>query len=205
MPTMSEQLAAANKDGRKGFYFDQQACIGCRTCQIACKDKNDLDVGMLFRKVFSYETGSFPNARTFHLSIACNHCENPACVAACPTGAMYIDEADGTVQHDDSRCIGCKYCAMACPYGQPVFNEATGTIHKCDGCIELRANGELPACVASCPMRALEFGTAEDLRAGHPEAVNQVSALPEASYTNPGLFIEAREGALEADYKRLLV
>lgn len=189
----------------KGFYYDQLACIGCRTCQIACKDKNDLDVGMLFRKVASYEAGAFPDAHVYHLSIACNHCADPACAKVCPTGAMYVDEEDGTVQHDDSRCIGCKYCVMACPYGEPVFNKETGTVHKCDACIELRRSGEECACVAACPMRALEFGDIDDLRTGHPEAVDAIACLPDPGYTGPSLAIEPREAAMTGDARELVL
>ena len=78
--------------GKKAFYFNMANCIGCRTCQIACKDVNDLEVGTLFRHVDSFETGAYPSAVLYHYSSSCNHCEEPACVANCPTGAMYIDE-----------------------------------------------------------------------------------------------------------------
>ena len=71
-------------------------CTGCRTCQVACKDKNRLDVGTLFREVKSYEVGSYPDVTFYHMTMSCNHCENPACVSACPVGAMYVAE-DGTV------------------------------------------------------------------------------------------------------------
>lgn len=185
--------------GRKGFYYNQTACIGCRTCQIACKDKNDLEIGTLFRQVVSYETGMYPEAHVYHYAATCNHCEMPACVAVCPDGAMYIDEDDGTVQHDDEKCIGCQYCVKACPYGVPQYIESLQKTHKCDACIQLRGAGEQPACVAACPMRALEFGPIEDLRAAHPDAVNQIVILPDASQTNPSVAIEPKAAALEPD------
>lgn len=68
----------------QGFYFNQQACIGCRTCQVACKDKNDLEVGYLFRRVESFEVGEFPKPATFHYSGACNHCHTPALRGSVP-------------------------------------------------------------------------------------------------------------------------
>ena len=92
-----------------GFYFDMTACIGCRTCQVACKDKNDLEMGVIFRRLSDFEVGEYPAVQTYHYSGSCNHCEKPECVAACPNAAMYIDEEDGTVQHDDEKCIGCQY------------------------------------------------------------------------------------------------
>ena len=188
----------------QGFYFNQQACIGCRTCQVACKDKNDLEVGYLFRRVESFEVGEFPKPATFHYSGACNHCHTPACVEVCPAGATYINEEDGTVQHDDEACIGCGYCVKACLYGHPVLIEELNVVHRCDGCIDLRAAGEKPACVAACPMRALDFGPIEELRAAHPDGVNVVSVLPEPT-TDPSVVIDARQSALSGEPKQLVL
>ncbi len=69
-----------------GFYYDMTACIACKTCQIACKDKNNLEVGVLFRRLYTFEGGRFPNPWIYHISVSCNHCEDPRCVANCPTG-----------------------------------------------------------------------------------------------------------------------
>lgn len=189
---------------RQGFYFDQRRCIGCRTCQVACKDKNRLEVGTLFRSVASYQTGVFPDATTYHYASTCNHCLNPECVAVCPAGAMYVNEEDGTIQHNDDLCIGCQYCTTACPYGAPKYVEAAGIVKKCDGCIGLRAKGEQPACVAACVMRALEFGPIDELRAAHPDAVDQIAILPEP-LTTPSLCVSARQDALDPDYQSIIV
>lgn len=198
-------MIMGESESRKGFYFNQEACIGCRTCQIACKDKNDLDVGMLFRHVLSFEVGNYPNTGVYHLSISCNHCLDPACVKVCPTGAMYIDAEDGTVQHNDDVCIGCRSCVMACPYGHPKYNEATRTVHKCDACIQLRAEGEQPSCVASCVMRALEFGDIEELRSAHPQAVDSIAVLVDSSKTHPSLLIDPRDCAGSDEYRQLMM
>ena len=184
---------------KMGFYFDQKSCIGCRTCQAACKDKNDLPLGILFRSVRDFEVGNFPNVGTYHYAGTCNHCMNPACVAGCPSGAMYVDEADGTVQHDYSKCIDCQYCVENCPYGVPQFIEDLGVVHKCDACKTLRANGEQPACVASCPMRALEFDTYENLLAAHPDAVLDIVVLPSSETTDPCRLINAKDIALSGE------
>lgn len=183
----------------KGFYFNSRRCVGCRTCQVACKDKNRLDSGTRFRSVTSYQVGMYPDAMLYHYAATCNHCEKPACVEVCPNAATYIDEADGTVQHDDEKCIGCEYCVKACPYGVPQLIEDIQKTHKCDACFQLRAAGEQPACVAACPMRALEFGPIKELRAAHPEAVNHVTILPDPAQTNPSVAIEAKKAALEPD------
>lgn len=189
---------------RKGFYFNQDACVGCRTCQVACKDKNDLEIGTIYRKVDSFETGEFPTSMLYHLTHSCNHCESPACVANCPTGAMFIDEEDGTVQHDDEVCIGCETCAKSCPYEVPQIRPELGIVGKCDACLSLRKNGEENACVSSCPMRALEFGDIDELRAKHGSAVNQIAVLPEPT-TNPSVAIDAKPAALEEDWVTVLV
>lgn len=202
---MSEQSATTSA-GKYGFYFDQTLCVGCKTCQVACKDKNDLQVGYLFRHVRDFEVGDYPAPLSYHYAGTCNHCEMPACVANCPTGALYIDDEDGgTVQYDTSKCDGCQACVTACPYSVPVFFEEEKVVRKCDACIELRANGEQPACVAACPMRALEFGPIDELAAAHPDAVKDIAILPDSSTTSPCTLIDARPAALEDDFVEVLL
>lgn len=190
-----------------GFYFDAANCIGCHTCQVACKDVNRLEVKENFRHVTSYCTGSGWDVRMYHIAISCNHCDDPACVGVCPTGAMYKDSETGLVLHDDGACVGCRSCAMACPYGQPVMMEDKGVVHKCDGCAGLRLIGEEPSCVASCPQRVLEFGDIEELRAAHPDAnlVADCVALPSSSVTKPNLLMEIKECMLDADVDQLTI
>lgn len=185
--------------GQKAFYFNQASCIGCHACQVACRDRNALyNVGEIFRKVDVIEGGKFPKPWVYHLSVACNHCANPACTAACPVGAMYKDEETGLVLHDDELCIGCGACAAACPYGEPIMMEKEGKCvsAKCDGCYSLVMKGENPACVDACGMRALEFGELTDLMAKHPDAVSNIKALPDSSATVPALLIDAVAEAL---------
>ena len=76
-----------------GFYVDMTRCTGCRACEVACKDKNRLSGGLTFRNAHTFSVGSFPEVQAFSCSFSCNHCEEPACVANCPTGAMYKDES----------------------------------------------------------------------------------------------------------------
>lgn len=185
---------------KQGFYFNMDACIGCRTCQIACKDKNDLEIGIKFRHLRDFEVGEYPSVGAYHFSATCNHCMDPACVKACPNGAMFIDEEDGTVQHDDTKCLGCRYCVEACPYAVPQYIESINLTRKCDACKQLREAGEQPACVAACPMRALEFGSYDELMAAHPDAVSEIAALPDSSQTSPCTLIKPKAAALEADF-----
>ncbi len=182
--------------GKKGFFYNQDDCIGCKTCQMACKDKNDLPVGLVFRELRSYEVGDYPDAALYHFSATCNHCAKPACVEKCPKGAMYIDKEDGTVQHDDDACIGCQSCVRNCPYDVPQFIVERKITRKCDACIALRAAGEEPACVASCPMRCLEFGEMKDLIAAHKGAVRDLPIRPDSKITGACTLIEPKAAAL---------
>ncbi len=188
-----------------GFYFDMTACIGCRTCQIACKDKNNLDIDVIYRKVHTFETGTYPNISVYHYSHTCNHCEDAKCVKGCPTGAMHYAE-DGTVQHDKDKCIGCKYCTWNCPYGVPQFKEKEKVVGKCDSCIDLRNQGLNPACVDACPMRAIQFGDLDELKKEFGEDLtNDIAILPEPSITNPSLLIKAKNSAFTKQFKETKV
>lgn len=173
---------------QKGFYFDMTACSGCKTCQIACKDVNNLDVGILYRKVYEFEGGKYPTPWSFPLSIACNHCAEPKCVANCPTGAMYKRPEDGLVIHRREKCIGCRMCLWSCPYGAPQYNSKTGKAGKCDGCADRVAQGENPACVDACLMRCLQFGDIEQLRKKYGGTA-EIKGLPASNATSPSLTV----------------
>jgi anaerobic dimethyl sulfoxide reductase subunit B (iron-sulfur subunit) len=171
-----------------GFYIDVKKCIGCKTCTVACKDTNDLEVGRNFRRVYDFEEGVFPKVNMFHLSISCNHCDEPGCVQGCPTGAMYKRTKDGVVVVDHDKCVGCRYCEWNCPYGAPQYSEKLGMMTKCDTCLTLRENGENPACVDSCPLRAIEFGLIDDLRKKYGKN-SDIKGLPSSNITHPNLVI----------------
>lgn len=189
--------------GKLGFYFDSTKCTGCRTCQVACKDKNRLDVGTLYRQVTAYTVGSYPNVKAFHFSATCNHCENPACVAGCPTGAMYKAE-DGAVLCDTELCIGCGNCASVCPYGAPKLLDS-GVSGKCDSCYAIRKAGGNPVCVDACLTRALDFGDLDELRAKYGnDLVSEVPVWPDGK-TSPNVLIKTREQVLSEDFKEMII
>ena len=188
-----------------GFYFNEAACSGCRACQVACKDRNDLPVGVAFRKVTSYQSGTYPNGRIYHHSSTCNHCVNPACVANCPTGAMQKAE-DGTVVHDDALCIGCENCVRACPYTVPVLLEDKGIVGKCDSCKAQRDAGHNPVCVDACIMRALDFGEIDQLVEKYgPDLVYDMPYLPSSETTGPSTLIKPKECALSEEFEVALL
>lgn len=186
-----------------GFHLEQGYCVGCFTCQIACKDKNNLAVGQRFRRVHEFAGGGYGpagqglihNVYAYWLSLSCNHCEQPVCVANCPTGAMRKRPKDGVVYVDQSRCIGCRYCVMSCPYGAPQYNPSTGKTGKCDFCKDRLDRGERPACVEACPMRVLDFGDIDELRAKY-SGTDYVRGLPGPEKTRPSIIITPHRDAV---------
>ena len=189
-----------------GFHFDASRCTGCKTCVLACKDAKDLTNDQAFRQVYEFEagdgwtqdeTGCWTCGSTcYYVSSACNHCENPACVAACPQGSMTKDPETGLVYNDPETCIGCGACATACPYGAPKVDAETAVSIKCDGCSERVAQGGVPVCVASCPSRALDFGPIDELRAAYGDMA-AVAPLPSADQTGPSVVITPCYNAVE--------
>ena len=184
-----------------GFYVDMTSCIGCRTCQVACKDRHDIhEVGPRPRRVDSFECGTYPDVAMFHHVMSCNHCDDPACVKGCPTAALRKDE-EGVVVHDDSLCVLCRNCMTVCPYGAPQLDELAQKIVKCDTCKDLRAAGKSPVCVAACPMRAIDFGDVEELRAKYgDDLVDELPYLPTASWTHPNVLYKASDAAKREDF-----
>lgn len=189
-----------------GFYVDLARCIGCRTCQVACKDRRDIHVaGPRMRRVTTFESGTYPEVGLFHLTVSCNHCAMPACVANCPTGAMYQDD-DGTVQHNDDECIGCQTCVNSCPYGAPQYVEAEQITQKCDTCRPLREAGHAPVCVEACPMRAIDFGEMDDLRAKYgADLVSDLPCLEPSSTTNPNLLLRPNAAAQQETFNEVVL
>ena len=183
-----------------GFFIDVSKCTGCKTCQVACKDKNSLPVGMNFRRVTEYSGGSWRQNKldgtwrqdvfAYYVSVSCNECSEPACVKACPTGAHFKREGDGLVLIDQKKCIGCGACYQACPYGAPQFDRAAKKMRKCDGCADRLARGMQPVCVEACPQRAIEFGDMEELMKKHPDSQVHCAPLPDPKGTQPNLLIK---------------
>ena len=152
-----------------GMVIDTTRCMGCQTCVVSCKVSNAIPGDLYWGRVVSNDgdtvyrpTGTFPNVRLSFRPELCNHCSNPACVAACPTGAMAKDEATGVVSVDAEVCIGCGACAEACPYQMPQIDEEAGKSTKCNLCVERLEAGLLPWCVQACPGEARIVGDLND-------------------------------------------
>lgn len=147
---------------QRGFQIDLARCIGCRACAMACVMENNTDPYVHWREVVTMEYGTYPNADRVHVTMGCFHCEEPACVKACPiSGAISKDSTDGVVVIDPDLCNGCRRCIAACPYNAPVYNPATQKVEKCNFCKHRVGTGSnpthLPACVSTCPTKALTY------------------------------------------------
>lgn len=181
-----------------GFYFDNARCTGCKTCEMACKDYKDLPATIAFRKVYDYEGGSWTDAGlgtyasssfAYHVSLACQHCALPACLAKCPTGSVEKDEKTGLVSINQDTCIGAGMCVATCPYNVPTLDSDAKKGVKCDGCADRVAAEQNPVCVEACPVRALEFGDIEDLRTTHQGTVAGIAPMPSPDQTIPSIAI----------------
>lgn len=189
---MTDLPAATQK--KLGLVIDLDTCVGCQACATSCKSWNtggysaplsDIDPygadphGVWLNRVHAYEVGEGSTSRTVNFPRSCLHCETPACVTVCPTGASYKRNDDGIVLVNPDLCIGCKLCSWACPYGAREYDYADRIMKKCTLCVDRIYNETLPepdripACVRACPTGARHFG---DL--GDPgSAVSQLVAV----------------------------
>jgi formate dehydrogenase iron-sulfur subunit len=136
------------------FLLDLGRCIGCQACVVACKTGNELGPGQQFIELFEQTRGTFPDLEGGFKNHRCLHCLDAACVAVCPTGALFKEGAMTRLNRGD--CSGCGYCVESCPFGVPTIFE--GRSSKCDGCAATVQAGGEPWCVITCPSRALEWG-----------------------------------------------
>jgi len=139
------------------FILDLDRCTGCAACVVACSNENPVADSLNWRKIHTFNPQRLPAAPVFHLSLACNHCLDPACLVGCPANAYTKDPRTGAVLIDDGKCMGCRFCSWVCPYEAPQFNTTTGIMEKCTFCDHRQADGLAPACVVACPTDALRF------------------------------------------------
>lgn len=202
---------------RYGFVIDQDRCIGCHTCAVACKIENNLPDEVWWNRILTdggqemdIPAGEFPNTSIEYIPVNCQHCENPACVKVCPVGATYKDSETGAVRQDYDKCIGCRMCMSACPYtGVRSFNwdEPTHvldmrigdsqvpdhqkhTVEKCTMCWHRITKNEEPACIEACPGRARFWGDLDDPDSEVSKLVKARSAkqLLADEGTNPSVY-----------------
>jgi len=187
------------------FDVDLDRCSGCKACVAACHSLNGLDDGETWRDVGLLVGGTTANPVMQHVTTACHHCLDPACLTACPVNAYEKDPQTGIVRHLDDQCFGCQYCTLACPYDVPKYHKGKGIVRKCDMCSDRLAAGEAPACVQACPHEAIAITVVEkrqvieDSEANHflPAAPDPHITLPTTTYRTKRVF---PRNTLPADY-----
>jgi Fe-S-cluster-containing dehydrogenase component len=224
-----------------GLVIDLDTCVGCHACATSCKEWNaggiagplpdeqaygKAPAGVWFNRVHSYEVAAEPPgssaqagaaapqpAMTLHFPRSCLHCETPACVTVCPTGASYKRAEDGIVLVDEDKCIGCKLCSWACPYGAREYSAVEGVMKKCTLCVDRIYNENLaeeervPACVQACPTKARHFGDLGDPDSAVSKLVAEregVALMPELGYQPVNRYLPPRprrggNGSADAD------
>ena len=190
---------------RMGFFTDTSVCIGCKACEVACKEWNQVPEDGLELSGMSYDNtvglgasswrhvafieqpaAAADSMRWLMSSDVCKHCTEAACLDVCPTGALMRTEF-GTVVVQDDICNGCGYCVAACPFGVIERRETDGGAHKCTLCYDRLGDGLTPACAKACPTESIQFGPLDELR---ERARERVTALQQAGETKARLYLE---------------
>jgi Fe-S-cluster-containing dehydrogenase component/formate-dependent nitrite reductase membrane component NrfD len=182
---------------RYGFVIDQNRCIGCHACTVACKEEHSVPVGSFRTWVKYIEKGEFPATSRHFGVMRCNHCDHAPCIEICPTVSLYR-RPDGIVDFDSDRCIGCKSCMQACPYDALYIDADTHTAAKCNYCAHRVELNLEPACVIVCPTQAIISGDLDDATSNISRivATQKVSARKPHKGTEPKLFYVGIDGDL---------
>lgn len=185
---------------------DISLCIGCKACEVACKEWNDLGVDET-HNFGSYQSHRSLTPNTWDLMLfneveingsvqwlirkdSCLHCEEPGCLLACPAPGAIVQYANGIVDFDQDKCIGCQSCLAGCPFDIPKFDSMSSTVYKCTLCVDRVGAGLEPACVKACPTSAIKFGTKDDLLAEGDASVTRLKSRGfehAAIYDPPGV------------------
>jgi len=168
------------------FEVDLDRCSGCKACVTACHELNGLDDDETWRSVGLLHGGSASLPILQHVTTACHHCLDPACLNACPTLAYEKDPVTGIVRHLDDQCFGCQYCILACPYEVPRYSPRRGIVRKCDMCSQRLALSEAPACAQACPHEAIRIRTVRQSDVAADCEMNPfLPGAPDPQYTQP--------------------
>jgi formate dehydrogenase beta subunit len=182
-------------------FIDTTTCIGCKACEVACQEWNDLPI-LETDRFGSYQT--LPTLHSEYWNLIkfaevegaagltwlmrkdnCMHCEEPGCLEACPAPGAIVQYENGIVDVNPEACIGCGYCETGCPFDVPRFSEKTGKMSKCTLCVDRVTVGLEPACVKACPTGCLQFGTKSDMLG---LGAHRVAQLHENGQTEAALY-----------------
>jgi formate dehydrogenase iron-sulfur subunit len=209
-PPQFTSIPSPGTEGQRqmGFFTDTSICIGCKACEVACKQWNQLPSdgfnftgksydntehlsATTWRHVAFKEQIGETSARWLMMSDVCKHCEDAPCVRSCPTGALVYNEF-GDVYLQADICNGCGYCVSACPFGVLDRSKEDGHAQKCTLCYDRQKDGLTPACAKSCPTASIQFGPVDDLR---ERARERVKALHAQGRTETYLYGDKPNGA----------
>ncbi len=191
---------------RVAKYIDTTTCIGCKACEVACQEWNDLPPETTVQ-FGTYQTLPDLTANVWNLirfneyerdgtlrwlmrKDQCMHCEDPGCLRACPAPGAIVQYTNGIVDFQQEHCIGCGYCMTGCPFNIPKFSPRTRKVYKCTLCVDRVAVGLEPACIKACPTGCLQFGIKEHLLERAEARVAQLKAAgfaQAAVYDPPGV------------------
>ncbi|MCR9256675.1 MAG: 4Fe-4S dicluster domain-containing protein [Alphaproteobacteria bacterium] len=232
MTSLPRTASGETSHKKLGLVIDLDTCVGCHACAVSCKEWNTGGyhgplsddnaygadpLGVWLNRIHHFETTGTETAaesngcdsgtgvdggRTVYFPRSCLHCEEPACVTVCPTGASYKREADGIVLVDEDKCIGCKLCSWACPYGAREYDHLEGVMKKCTLCVDriynetLDEEDRIPACVRACPVGARHFGDLGDPDSDVSKLVAERDGqelMPELGYKPVNRYLPPRE------------
>ncbi|GGY03312.1 formate dehydrogenase subunit beta [Massilia dura] len=212
--TVQPPVAREPVTGTVAKLIDVSKCIGCKACQTACSEWNDLrddvgeNIGVYDNPIdltpqswtvmkFAEHENNDGNLEWLIRKDGCMHCEEPGCLKACPAPGAIVQYTNGIVDFHQENCIGCGYCVTGCPFDVPRISKKDNRAYKCTLCSDRVGVGQEPACVKTCPTGAIVFGTKEDMKT---HAAERIEDLKSRGYENAGLYDPAGVGGTHVMY-----
>ncbi len=213
--TLPSPEARSPHSGEVAKLIDVSKCIGCKACQVACSEWNDLraevgtnigvydnptdlnDQAWTVMRFSEYENEESGNLEWLIRKDGCMHCEDPGCLKACPSPGAIVQYTNGIVDFHEENCIGCGYCVTGCPFNIPRISQKDHKAYKCTLCSDRVAVGQEPACVKTCPTGAIMFGTKDRMK---EQAADRIEDLKSRGFDKAGLYDPAGVGGTHVMY-----
>lgn len=176
-----------------GFLVHVEKCLGCRSCEFSCKNEHGYE-DTFRRKIHPVAEDGIKGHSFHHFSMACNHCENPACLPVCPESCIKKKQ-NGIVLIDQAKCSGCGKCVTACPFDAITINPITAKADKCNMCYERQMHSKAPICVSACPVKAIEIIDINDPINAHYEKA--IHGFEMKKVTNPSIRFQTRKEEIQ--------